>query len=162
MPLPVDTDAPHFELPSADGRPRSLGDLSAGGAVMLAFFRTGCPTCALAFPVYGEMERRYGAAVPLVAVSQDSLAEAVPWLRDKGFAGLALDDESDGYAVSDAYGVTTVPTLVLVDGGRVVAVSEGWDRDRVNAWAALLGQRTGGDTSPVSTEGDGRPVFKPG
>ena len=162
MPLAPDADAPDFRLPSADGRPRSLDDLTADGPALLAFLKTGCPTCALAFPVYGEIERRYGDVVPFLAVTQDSLAKTVPWLEEKGFAGLVLDDESDGYAVSEAYGVSTVPTLVLVDEGRVVASSEGWDRDRVNAWAVLLGERTGRDTSPVSTEGDGRPVFKPG
>ena len=162
VPLPPDADAPGFALPSADGQPRSLDDLTTNGAVLLAFFKTGCPTCQLAFPVYGELERRYGDAVPVVAVTQDPLATTVPWLEEKGFAGPVLDDDSDGYAVSAAYGVTTVPTLVMVEVGTVVVSSEGWDRDRVNAWAAVLAERAGGDATLVSTEGDGLPVFKPG
>ncbi len=162
MPLPPGAPAPSFDLPSADGGRRSLSDLTGRGPALLAFFKTGCPTCQLAFPVYGELERRYGDAVPVVAVSQDSLATTAPWLEAKGFAGPALDDASDRYAVSDAYAVTTVPTLVLVEDGKVAATSEGWDRDRANAWARQLGERTGRDTSPVSTEGDGLPSFKPG
>ncbi len=162
MPLPPGAEAPAFELPSSDGGASSLDDLTAAGPVLLAFFKTGCPTCQLAFPVYAELERRYGDAVPVVAVSQDTLAKTVPWLEDEGFAGLALDDASDGYAVSDAYAVTSVPTLVLVDAGMVVATSEAWDRERANAWARQLGEHTGRDASPVSREGDGLPAFKPG
>ena len=162
MPLSPGAEAPAFELPSSDGTPRSLDDLASGGTAILAFFRTGCPTCQMAFPVYGELERRYGDAVPVVAVSQDSLARTIPWLQDKGFAGVALDDESDGYAVSETYSVSTVPTLVLVEGNTVTDVSQGWDRERVNDLARRLGERTGRETSAVSSDGDGLPAFKPG
>lgn len=163
MPLSPGSEAPAFELPSSDsGAPRTLEDVSGGGAALLAFFKTGCPTCQLAFPVYAELERRYGDAVPVVAVSQDALEKTVPWLEDKGFAGLALDDQSDGYAVSEAYAVTTVPTLVLVEENTVADVSQGWDRDRVNDLARRLGERTGRDGTAVSSEGDGLPAFKPG
>ncbi|MDQ3573888.1 MAG: TlpA family protein disulfide reductase [Actinomycetota bacterium] len=162
MPLPPGADAPAFDLPSsADGR-RSLTDIAGDGPALLAFLKIGCPTCQLAFPLYAELERRYGDAVPVVAVTQDSLDQTVPWLEDKGFAGMVLDDASDRYAVSRSYGVSTVPTLVMVDGGRIVESIQAWDRDQVNAWARRLGERTGRDTSPVSTEGDGRPAFKPG
>ncbi|MDP8976550.1 MAG: TlpA family protein disulfide reductase [Actinomycetota bacterium] len=162
MPLPPGAEAPAFELPSSHGATRSLDDVTGGGPAVLAFLKTGCPTCQMAFPVYAELERRYGDAVPVVAVSQDDLAKTVPWLEDKGFAGEALDDQSDDYAVSEAYAVTTVPTLVLVDGNTVAEVSQGWDRDRVNHLARQLAERTGRDPSAVSSEGDGRPAFKPG
>ena len=162
MPLPEGAEAPAFSLPSSDGSHRSLADLTGEGPALLAFFKTGCPTCQMAFPVYGELERRYGDVLPVVAVSQDSLDTTVPWLEDKGFAGLALDDASDRYQISAAYDVQVVPTLVLVEDGRVVATSEAWDREGANLWAAELGRRTGREASPVSTEGDGRPTFKPG
>ena len=173
MPLPAGADAPRFTLPDGDGTPWSLADhTSAGGtaadhtragnAVLLAFFKTSCPTCRLAFPVYGELARRYGDVVPVVAVSQTAMATARPWLEEMGFAGPVVDDETARFSVSAAYQVRSVPTLVLVVEGRVAATSEAWDRDRVNEWARALGQRTGRDTKPVSTEDDGRPAFKPG
>ena len=34
--------------------------------------------------------------------------------------------------------------------------------EEANVWAAELGRRTGREASPVSTEDDGRPAFKPG
>jgi thiol-disulfide isomerase/thioredoxin len=162
VPLPVSADAPAFTLPDGDGALRGLADLTSGGAVLLVFFKTTCPTCSLAMPVVAELQRRYGDAVPVVGVTQSTMATTLPWLRDAGFAGPVLDDEQDRFAASRAYQVDTVPTLVLVQDGRVVAASEGWDRDRMNTLAADLGARTGRDVSPVSVEGDGRPVFKPG
>lgn len=163
VPLQPGAEAPPFELPSSDdGATRSLDDIAGDGPALLAFFKTGYPTCQMAFPVYGELERRHGHAVPVVAVSQDPLAKTVPWLGDKGFAGLALDDHSHGYSVSEAYAVATVPTLILVEGKKVAHVSQGWDRDQVNEMARALGERSGGDASAVSSEGDGRPAFRPG
>lgn len=162
MPLAPGAAAPPFELPDASGAPRSLAELTAGGPALLAFFKTTCPTCGLAFPVIGELERRYGDALPVVAVTQTELATATAWLAGHGFAGPVLDDERARFRVSDAYGVRSVPTLVLVENGRVVATSEGWDRDRMNRWAADLGAATGREAPPVSVEGDGRPVYKPG
>lgn len=162
MPLPAGADAPAFTLPDGDGTPRALADVAVGGTALLAFFKTSCPTCRLAFPVYGELQRRYGDAVPVVAVTQSQMATTRPWLADAGFDGPVLDDERGHYAVSRAFDVRSVPTLVLVEDGKVVAASEAWDRDRVNQWARELGRRTGRDGGPVSTEGDGRPAFKPG
>jgi peroxiredoxin len=162
MPLAPGTEAPAFSLPGADGVQVSSAQVTGGGAAVLAFFKTSCPTCRLAFPVYGELARRYGDLLPVVAVSQDPLAAARPWLEDMGFPGPALDDAEGHYSVSSAFGVRSVPTLVLVEGGKVAATSEGWDRERVNAWAEELGRRTGRSTAPVSDHSDGRPPFKPG
>ena len=167
MPVAPGAAAPDFELPEGGGGRRSLAELAATGPVLLAFFKASCPTCQLAFPVYAELARRYGDAAPVVAVAQDPPAVARPWLDERGFAGPRLDD-SAGYRASDAYGVRSVPTLVLVEPDATVArvtvarVEEGWDRDRTNALARELGERTGRRTDPVSTEGDGRPAFKPG
>ncbi len=162
MPLPVGADAPPFRLVDGEGTPRSLNDLTSAGPVLLVFFKTSCPTCRLALPVVAELERRYGDVVPVVAVTQTAMATTLPWLDEQGFAGPVLDDERSQFTVSRAYDIRTVPTLVLVEAGRVAGTSEAWDRDRVNQWAYELGVRTGRDPSPVSTQDDGRPVFKPG
>ena len=152
MPLDIGTPAPEVDLPV--GAP--------GEAALLAFFKMSCPTCMLSFPVWGELARRYGDAVAVVAVSQDPLPGAREWLDDHGFPGPVLDD-SGAYPVSDAYDVRTVPTLVLVGSdGRGAALSEGWSRDEANEWAVRLGDLAGRDTAPVSTTGDGLPPFKPG
>jgi thiol-disulfide isomerase/thioredoxin len=162
VPLAAGADAPTFSLPDEHGAVRALADLAPKGTALLAFFKTSCPTCRLAFPVYGELERRYGDVVPVVAVTQTQMAVTRPWLAEAGFSGPVLDDEQGHYSLSRAFDIRSVPTLVLVEDGKVVACSEAWDRDRINEWARELGHRTGRSIAPVSAEGDGRPVFKPG
>lgn len=162
MPIEPGSPAPAFSLPDESGGTTTLDDLLGAGATLLAFFKPTCPTCRLAFPVFGELERRYGDAVPVVAVTQDDLATSRRWLDDLGFRGRVLDD-SGGYPASAAYDLDSVPTLVLVGAdGAVVDASDGWDRDRVNAWDERLAAMTGRAPSPVSVEGDGRPPWKPG
>lgn len=157
--------APRFDLPASGSNLDRLGldELTATGPALLAFFKTSCPVCTLSFPLWGELARRYGHVVDVVAVSQDRLAEARPWLDGLGFDAPVVDD-SDGYAVSAAYDIETVPTLVLVDeAGEVLAASQGWDRERANAWDAELAELTGVvSPGPLSTAGDGRPPFRPG
>lgn len=134
-----------------------------GRPTVLAFFKTTCPTCELSFPVWGELARRYADAVPIVAVSQDPEAKARTWLDRRGFDG-PVHDDTDGYPLSDEHGVTTVPTLVLVDeDGTPVHRSEGWSRDVANDWDARLAALAGvASPGPASTPDDGLPVFKPG
>lgn len=158
--------APDFALPDESGATTTLGQLTEAGPVLLAFFKTTCGTCKLAFPVVGEMARRFAGqvpAVPVVAVAQDPLDRARAFLDEYGFEGPVLDDHAGSYATSAAYGLDAVPALVLVEpDAKVAASQEGWDRDRYNALGRALAERSGGDASPLSTEADGRPAFKPG
>lgn len=157
--------APEFDLPALGGDHEriALADLAADGPALLVFFKTSCPVCRLSFPVWGELARRYGQAVAVTAVSQDPLAKAGPWLGDAGFDAPVVED-LDGFATSRAYGVETVPTLVLVtDGGQVADVSQGWDRERANAWDLALAELTGlASAGPLSTPADGLPAYRPG
>lgn len=165
MTLAPGSTAPAFDLPALGGdRARIvLADLTAAGPALLAFFKTSCPVCVLSFPVWGELARRYGQAVAVVALAQDPLAKARPWLDAAGFEAPVLDD-SDGYATSRAYGIETVPALVLVGAdGRIADASEGWDRKRANAWDQALAELTGlPGAGPVSDPADGLPAYRPG
>ncbi|MGH9187760.1 MAG: TlpA family protein disulfide reductase [Acidimicrobiales bacterium] len=148
-------------MPLASGSPAPPG--TPPGPVVLAFFKNSCPTCQLALPVVGELERRYGDVLPVIAVAQDPAAAATPWLAERGFDGELVDD-ADGYPLSSAHRLVTVPTLVLIDGdGTVDAVVEGWSREGYNALDTELARRAGRPSpGPVSPESDGRPPFKPG
>lgn len=141
----------------------SLTELIDDGPALLLFYKNSCSTCQLAFPVYGELHRRYGDAIPTVAVAQDQVEKARPWLDERDFAGPVLDDLRNRFETSDAYEIETVPTLVLVgEDGTVEHVTQGWDRQDANDWARRLGELSGRGTDPVSTEGDGLPPFRPG
>lgn len=67
------------------------------------------------------------------------------------------------YEVSDAYGIASAPTVVVIDAeGRVADVVESWDREGMNAAAATLAGLLGAETPTLSTPDDGLPDFKPG
>ena len=163
MPLPTGTPAPAFRLRRDDGTEVQLAELTGDTGALLAFFKTTCPTCATAFPVYGRLAAEYGDAVPVVAIAQDPGGVARSWLDTQGFGGPVLDDAATGYAVSRAFAITVVPTLVFVEpDGTVGDATQAWDRDVTNAWAAQLAQRSGRPAVVVSTPADGRPPFRPG
>lgn len=146
--------APAFELPPV---------ARAGRPTVVVFFKSTCPTCKLAFPVYGDLARRAGDAATVVAVAQDPHAVARPWLDGLGFEAGVVDDSTDNYAVSRAYGIDTVPTAFLVGtDGRIVDVVVAWDREGINRLTEQLAELAGTDPAAVSTEADGRPAFKPG
>src|SRR5207302_285292 len=83
---------------------------------VLAVVRRSCPTCSLVAPVLAQLA---GAGVGLTVWVQD----------DPSFpAGVAGVVDDTGLELSYRLGVTTVPTLVRVEGGREVERLEGWDR----------------------------------
>jgi hypothetical protein len=96
-----------------------------------------------------------------VAVGQDPPERLDAYAREYGLSFPAVS-EPPPYAISDAYGIRSVPTLFLVDGGRVVEAVESWNRDAWNALAARAGELTGTPVEEVSSAGDGLPPFRPG
>ena len=105
---------------------------------VLAVVRRSCPTCSLVAPVLAQLA---GAGVGLTVWVQD----------DPSFpAGVAGVVDDTGLELSYRLGVTTVPTLVRVEGGREVERLEGWDRA---GWERLTG---------VGDLGPGLSGFSPG
>ena len=67
------------------------------------------------------------------------------------------------YTASDAYGIVSAPTVVVVDGDRRVAdVVESWDREGVNRASSILAALLHTEAVVVSEAADGLPAFKPG
>lgn len=159
VPLFPGDDAPTFTLPGEDGDV-AWPDLARDGRILLAFYKGSCPTCQLAFPFLARLEAAHGTATPVVAVAQDPLDEARAWLDERGFGGHVLDDRAGGYAASAAYDLDSVPTLFLVEDGRVTRTTEGWDREEIETWDEVLADR--GGTPPARLDLAATPVFKPG
>ena len=161
-PVSVGDAAPDFLLPGAHGGRRGLNGLIASGPALVVFFKTTCKSSQIVMPLYGEIERRYGDVVPVVAIAQDTVEIAEPWLTDRRFAGPVLSDVP-AYEVSAAYGLLGLPTAVLVNrDGVVLEALVGWSRDATNALAARLGRLTARDERAVSSPNDGRIAFRPG
>ena len=153
--LSVGTKAPDFELRAMDGRRFVLRDELARGPVMLAFFKASCPTCQYAFPFLERLEKAYGhKSVQIVGVSQNDPKQTAAFTKEFGVTFPVLLDDSERYPVSNAYGLTNVPTVFWIGQDAEIEVSSvGWVRADFEEIGRKMAEA--GKTAPAV-------VFKPG
>ena len=122
------TKAPDFELKAMSGKRFSLREALARGPVVVAFFKVSCPTCQYAFPFLERLHKAYAnKGVALVGVSQNDAKETAAFLREFGLTFPVLLDERSRYPVSNAYGLTNVPTVFwIAQDGEIELSSVGW------------------------------------
>ncbi len=118
--LEIGTVAPPFRLADLDGNQHSLEDLRQGDLLLLFFYHSECPTCRLSVPFIGNLAR----AVPsdrmkIWGVSQDDSRTTVKFAEFSSLETPILID-ADPYPVSQAYGLTNVPTLFVIDSTRTI------------------------------------------
>jgi peroxiredoxin len=125
--------APEFELKAMDGRTFILRDELAHGPVVLVFFKVSCPTCQYTFPFLERLHRAYGhhasgnQSATLVGVSQNDPKQTADFTKEFGVTFPVLLDDRDTYRVSNAYGLTNVPTLFwIAQDGEIEVSSVGW------------------------------------
>ncbi|MGH2668097.1 MAG: TlpA family protein disulfide reductase [bacterium] len=129
------------------------------GPKAVVFYKVTCPTCQLAAPA---MERLYRAFPDgFVAIVQDApdRAEEFAARFETSFPSVS---EGEPYPISNAYGLEAVPTVYLVDGGKIEDVAESWDREAWNRVGERLAELAGREAQVLSEEGDGLPAFRPG
>jgi peroxiredoxin len=126
--LATGTRAPEFELKAMDSRRFVLNEELARGPVVLAFFKVSCPTCQYALPFLERLYKAYGnRGISLVGVSQNDVNETVAFAKDFGITFPILLDDTRSYRVSNAYGLTNVPTLFwIAQDGEIEVSSVGW------------------------------------
>ncbi|MGA7629807.1 MAG: TlpA disulfide reductase family protein [Terriglobales bacterium] len=142
--LPAGTKAPDFSLPGLDGSTFSLKDALQRGPVVAAFFKISCPVCQYTFPFVERLKKAYGGRVAIVGISQDDRASTAAFLKEYGVSFPALLDNPAGYAVSNAYGLTNVPTwFFIAPDGEIKISSVGWvraDMEELNRHLADAGK----------------------
>ena len=143
--LATGTKAPEFELKTLDGKSFSLTDELVRGPVILAFFKVSCPTCQYAFPILERLRKAYGAnGVWLVGVSQNSAKDTAAFNKEFGVTFPVLLDDTNSYPVSNAYGLTNVPTVFwIAQDGEIEVSSVGWvkaDFEQINRKMAEAGK----------------------
>ena len=126
--LTVGTKAPDFELTAMDGKRFSLPQALAHGPVVLAFFKVSCPTCQYAFPFLERLHKAYAQnGVNLLGVSQNSAKDTAAFAKEFGVTFPMLLDDTERYPVSNAYGLTNVPTIFWIAQDDEIEVSSvGW------------------------------------
>jgi thiol-disulfide isomerase/thioredoxin len=130
------------------------------GPVALVFYKVTCPVCQMAAPKVDAMARAYPGRV--VGVGQDPSDELERFDREFGMDVPAVPDLPP-YDMSNAFGIETVPTLVVIDSaGDVVDAVVSWDRAGFNRASARLARLLGVEPAMVSDSSDGLPAFRPG
>ncbi len=141
------TTAPDFTLPTMEGKQFSLQEALARGPVLLAFFKVSCPTCQYAFPFLQRLYQAQGnQAFTLVGISQNGKKDTAAFLKEYGIAFPVLLDDTSSYPVSNAYGLTNVPTIFwIAPHGEIEISSVGWvrkDMEQFNQRAAQVSSQT--------------------
>jgi len=131
--------APEFRLARLDGGESSLQELIANEPVLLAFFKISCPVCQMTFPF---LERLHIAGtLPIYGVSQNDAEDTADFNRRFRITfPTLLDREENGFAASNAFGLSSVPTLFLIErDGTISQVIEGWSKQDIERLAGIAG-----------------------
>ena len=155
-------DAPAFRLEGLDGEVHSLDDLAPGDLLLLVFYHGACPTCQFAMPFIGNLTRGLASSRAKVwGISQDEKDETLRFAGDKGLK-MPLMVDAPPYPVSQAYGMTNVPTLFLIDHQkRIVATCVGFSKADFLGIAQSLARNAGLDIPDIFS-GAEVPALRPG
>ena len=153
--LTAGTSAPDFKLQTMDGSHFSLSDALKRGPVVAAFFKISCPVCQYAFPFLERIYKAHGGKnVTIVGVSQNSKKDTAGFIKEYGVTFPVLLDDTNTYPVSNAYGLTNVPSIFwIAQDGEIEVTSVGWvkaDFVEINRRMAEFGK-----TAPAA-------LFQPG
>ncbi len=162
--LEAGVHAPDIQLSFVDGTKFSLDSALRKGPVVAAFYKVSCPVCQLAFPYVERIFKAYKASgkFTLVGVSQDEASDTQAFNREFGVSFPVLLD-AKGYPVSNAYGLTNVPTIFLISPQReIVASLVSWSRAEMEELNQTLAKISGVPAAQIFTAADQVPVFRPG
>jgi peroxiredoxin len=162
--LTAGTAAPEFSLSGMDGQKFSLREALKRGPVVVGFFKVSCPVCQLAFPYLERMHNAYrGKNVTFVGVSQNDQKETAQFARDYGISFPLLLDDTKKYPVSNAYGLTNVPTVFYIaPDGEIELAMVGWSRDDMTKINQELASAITITPPEVFHRSEDVPAFKPG
>ncbi len=154
------TLAPEFSHTAIDGKTYSLKEALGKGPLLAAFFKTSCPTCQFTFPYLERFHRHFGR---VWGISQDAAASTRDFAREYGITFPILLDDTESYPTSNAYGLTHVPSLFLIDKtGEVIQSSTGFTKKDLEEMARKLESSTGKKGFALSRPGEDTPDFKAG
>ncbi|HEY7352027.1 MAG TPA: TlpA disulfide reductase family protein [Terriglobales bacterium] len=158
------TKAPQFELLTMTGLQFSLQDALTRGPLIAVFFKVSCPVCQYALPFYDRLCKAYGLDRPnIIAVSQNEKNDTADFVKKFGLTFPVLLEDTKRYAVSNAYGLTTVPTAFWISGdGEIEVTSVGWVRKDFEEIARKTAPVTTRPTQPIFQPNEQIPEFRAG
>jgi peroxiredoxin len=155
--------APAFSLTGLNGKSYSLSSLLQKGPVVAAFFKVSCPVCQFTFPFLERLFKSYGGGdVTFLGISQDD-AKATKDFANKFSATFPMALDEKGYPASNAYGLSMVPSIFLIDPDGTVQVSSmGFVKQDLKTIAKHLAARGKMAPSVLFRPDEGIPEQKPG
>lgn len=163
--LPSGVAAPEVYLSTVDGKEFSLEQARKRGPVVLAFFKVNCPVCQMAFPYLERIFKAYSGSpnFTLVGVSQNDAKETKAFNHEYGVTFPVLLDPTGKYPVSNAYGLTNVPSVFLVSPEGDIELSiVSWSKPEMEELNHRLAKASGKPPAQIFTPADKVPDFKPG
>jgi len=156
--------APDFTLPAMDGHQFSLKEALCRGPVLVAFFKISCPVCQFALPYIERIYRAYGNRnVAIIGISQNDQNDTAAFLKQYGITFPVLLDETSSYPVSNAYGLTNVPTLFwIAQDGEIEVSSVGWVKKELEQIRQRAAEVTGAAPMLLFEQGEQVPEFRAG
>lgn len=153
--LTAATMAPDFTLQDTNGTTFALKDALSRGPAVLVFFKISCPVCQYAVPFVERIYKEYGSkGATIVGISQDKQRDTLAFLKEYGITFPILLEDTNTYPVSNAYGLTNVPTIFWIgQDGQIEISSVGWSRKDVEEIHRRLADLH--DLTPA-------PLFQPG
>lgn len=156
--LAAGTIAPTFTLNGVDGKPYSLNNTALALAV---FFKTTCPVCMLAWPYLERMYQAYkDAGLDVWGISQHGRDVSKNFASKYGSTFPILLDED--WRVSKQYDPAVVPTLFLIDGGKIIERVDAFNKAELNRLSNVIATRVGTRAVLIAPDDDGNPPFRPG
>lgn len=162
--LTAGTKAPQFELPAMSGSGFSLQAALSRGPVLAIFFKISCPVCQYALPYYERLYEAYGSGkLSMVAVSQNDKHETGEFVRRFGITFPVLLEDTKKFAVSNGYGLTTVPTAFwIAQDGEIEISSVSWVRQEFEQFAQKAAELSGPAPKPIFQPGEQVVDFRAG
>jgi peroxiredoxin len=162
--LTVGTSAPDFKLQTMDGEQFSLREALARGPVVAAFFKVSCPVCQYAFPFIERIYKTHGGKnLTIVGVSQNEKKDTARFIKEYGVTFPVLLDGTDAYPVSNAYGLTNVPTVFwIAQDGEIEISSVAWERKEIEEINRKAAKISGAGPKPVFRSDEQIPDYRPG
>ena len=150
--LTTGTKAPQFELVATDGTKFSLPDMLTRGPVLAVFFKISCPVCQYALPYFERIYKTYGNSgkLTIVGISQNEKKDTAEFNRHYGVTFPVLLDNTKTFPVSNAYGLTNVPTAFwITPDGEIEISSVGWVRQEFEEIARQAASSAGTSPKPL-------------
>lgn len=154
---------PDFKLTTAEGATLSLSAALKNGPVALAFFKVSCPVCQFTWPFLERIHRAYGSEKSAVwGISQDDARDTRDYAKEFGSTFPLLVDD-DEYTVSNSYGITNVPTVILVGtDGKAKLSGHGFTKKDLEGIASQFAAQAGKPLAQLFKPGEVVPDHKPG